>query len=171
MSACIPPKDRHKGGTVLIGRASSCCAIGSADLAGLVTYLVGCETTKSASCEGFPLAAPPQMSMVQPSPVAAVPIDSRGRHTHEGPSQSSQGKCYHHGDGGGCSKDSSQPKHCPGKIAYCLDSGVIVLANNCTPRLIARKQDTSKDAQGSAGIGWCFARKACVLLTTASSLA
>ena len=35
-------------------------------------YLVGCETTKSASCEGRPLAAPPQMSIVQPSPIATT---------------------------------------------------------------------------------------------------
>ena len=43
--------------------------------AGAVTaYLVGCETTKSASCEGRPRAAPPQISMVQPSPV--TPYDS-----------------------------------------------------------------------------------------------
>lgn len=46
-----------------------CCSAASASL---MTHLVGCETTKSASCEGSPLAAPPQVSMVQPSPVAAA---------------------------------------------------------------------------------------------------
>ena len=40
-------------------------------------HLVGCETTKSASCEGSPRAAPPQMSIVQPSPVTALPDMSK----------------------------------------------------------------------------------------------
>ena len=49
-------------------------------------YLVGCDTTKSASCEGRPLAAPPQMSIVQPSPVAAgegTPSGSATGRDHE----------------------------------------------------------------------------------------
>ena len=33
---------------------------------------MGCETTKSASCDGRPLAAPPQISMVHPSPDLAT---------------------------------------------------------------------------------------------------
>jgi len=83
---CLPSSAQRV--VFLTGRAIPYCATDRADLAGPVTYLAGCETTKSASCEGFPLAAPPQMSMVQPSPVAAVPTESKGRIIHGGPFRS-----------------------------------------------------------------------------------